>query len=100
MLCDETGELLGPALDGELDAAHVAQLERHLATCPACAAERQRLQALRSAVRSATYHRLAPRGRAAILAALGAPRPGQGRGRRPRCRGEPPWLRLWRWAWG
>jgi anti-sigma factor RsiW len=86
MLCDETGELLGPALDGELDAAHVAQLERHLATCPACAAERQRLQALRSAVRSASYHRLAPGGRAAILAALGSeakPRP-QARAALPR----------------
>ena len=70
MACDEVMDLLGPALDGELDAAHAAELERHLAGCTACAAERQRLEGLRAAVRRASYHRLTPQGRGAIVAAL------------------------------
>ena len=67
MGCEEVRELLGPALDGELDAAHIAQLERHAAACPGCASERRELERLRSAVRGASYHRLEPQGRAAIL---------------------------------
>ena len=63
MGCDEMRELLGPALDGELDAAHTAQLDRHVATCPGCASERRELERLRSAVRGASYHRLTPQGR-------------------------------------
>ncbi|MFO1047582.1 MAG: anti-sigma factor [Geminicoccaceae bacterium] len=70
MGCDEARELLGAALDGELDAAHTAQLDRHLAACPACAAERRALDRLGSAVRGASRHRLEPAGRAAILRAL------------------------------
>ena len=70
MGCEEVRELLGPALDGELDAAHTAQLERHVAACPGCASERRELERLTSAVRGASYHRLEPQGRAAILRAL------------------------------
>ena len=72
MGCEEVRELLGPALDGELDAAHIAQLERHAAACPGCASERRELERLRSAVRGASYHRLEPQGRAAIRRALDA----------------------------
>jgi anti-sigma factor RsiW len=71
MSCEEVRELLGPALDGELDAAHMAQLERHLA-CPSCAAEHRALARLSGALRGASYHRLAPQGKTAILRALHA----------------------------
>ena len=72
MTCDECLALLGPALDGELDAAHIAELDRHLAGCAACAAAQARLAALRGAVRGASYHRLPTSGRAAIMAQLDA----------------------------
>ena len=75
MGCDEVRELLGAALDGELDAAHTALVERHLATCQACAAERRELARLGTAVRGASRHRLAPAGRAAILQTLRAEAP-------------------------
>jgi anti-sigma factor RsiW len=71
MGCEEVRELLGPALDGELDAAHMVQLERHVAACPGCTAERRGLERLSSAVRSASYHRLEPHARSAISRALG-----------------------------
>ena len=70
MTCDEIEALLGPAQDGELDAAHVVELDRHVAGCPACAAARDRLAVLRRLVRGASYHRLPAQGRAAIMAQL------------------------------
>lgn len=72
MTCDECLALLGPALDGELDAAHIAELDRHVDGCAACAAAQARLEALRRAVRGASYHRLPASGRAAIMARLDA----------------------------
>jgi anti-sigma factor RsiW len=68
--CDEMEALLGPALDGELGAAHLAELDRHVAGCPACTAARERLDALRRSIRGASYHRLPAQGRAAIMAQL------------------------------
>lgn len=73
MRCEEIRDLIEAALDGELDAAHAAQLERHLAACPDCAAARRRLEALRAAVRNgASYHRLPPGAADRLLAGLRA----------------------------
>lgn len=84
MTCDDLALLLHASLDGELDAASAAHLERHLAGCPSCAAEARRLQALRHAIRDhATRHRLPDRDRDAIRRQLGhasSVRPSRARG--------------------
>jgi hypothetical protein len=71
-------------LDDELDAASAAQVERHLAGCPVCAAEARRLQALRVAIRGrATYHRLPEQDRSALRCRLrqgASARPSRARG--------------------
>jgi anti-sigma factor RsiW len=48
---DHLGELLSALVDSELTPEEERQAERHLATCPACRAERDRLAQLRDAVR-------------------------------------------------
>ena len=85
MSCEELTPLLHARLDGELDAASAAQVERHLATCPVCATETRRLRALRVAIRDrATYHRLPEHDRSALRRRLrqgaSAPRPSRARG--------------------
>ena len=58
MDCKESRELLALSVDGELDARSEAALVGHLATCTACAAQRQRLADLAQGVRgAASYHR-------------------------------------------
>jgi anti-sigma factor RsiW len=54
MKCDRARGLLSAALDGELEPAESEALDRHLAACPACAAERGRLAAVRTAFRTLT----------------------------------------------
>jgi anti-sigma factor RsiW len=67
MACEDVAPLLDASLDGELDAVHALELERHLAACPACASELARLRALRAAIRGrATRHRLPPAAHAAV----------------------------------
>jgi anti-sigma factor (TIGR02949 family) len=39
MTCDEAKIMLHALLDGELDAGHAREVEAHIASCPACAAE-------------------------------------------------------------
>jgi anti-sigma factor RsiW len=39
MTCDEAEILLHALIDGELDAGHAREVENHIATCPACAAQ-------------------------------------------------------------
>ena len=39
MTCDEAKILLHALLDNELDAGHAREVEAHIASCPACAAE-------------------------------------------------------------
>ncbi|MEZ2141148.1 anti-sigma factor [Bradyrhizobium sp. DN5] len=39
MICDEARILLHALLDNELDAGHAREVEAHIASCPACAAE-------------------------------------------------------------
>ena len=59
MNCDRALRVLDAGLDGELDAATDAELEEHLAACPACAQPRNERQALRerSAPRRASARR-------------------------------------------
>ena len=45
--CAEWEALLNGYLDGELDVAHVMDVERHLAGCPACAGDLARMRQLR-----------------------------------------------------
>jgi anti-sigma factor RsiW len=51
MNCAEIRLLLHAHADGELDAANSLELERHLKTCAACAAEKTSLQSLHAALR-------------------------------------------------
>src|SRR5450432_2014463 len=65
--------------DGELDAESCIGMEQHLASCPACELLRQEIGAIGMVVRHrATYHRMPPSRRAAILREL------DGNARRPR----------------
>src|SRR3954464_4758981 len=58
MVCDDVQGLLDPYADGELDAAHALEVERHLPACPRCAADLAQLQGLRKALRrDLAYHR-------------------------------------------
>jgi anti-sigma factor RsiW len=69
--CDEMALLIHASLDGELDAAHAAQVEQHLAGCAGCSQELARLQSLRTTLRAhATRHRLPEGARNALLARL------------------------------
>jgi anti-sigma factor RsiW len=47
MNCEQIRQNLLAYLDGEMSDAERAQIEAHLATCPGCAAELERMQALR-----------------------------------------------------
>jgi anti-sigma factor RsiW len=50
--CEETHELIHAYLDGELDLVHSLEIDRHLESCPSCASLAQRMEAVRTAVRS------------------------------------------------
>ena len=58
--CPDREPLLHGLLDGELDAANALECEAHVRTCPGCAAELSRLQALRSALSAPGVRRPAP----------------------------------------
>jgi anti-sigma factor RsiW len=58
--CEQTRELLHAYLDGELDLAHVLEIERHTDDCPTCARARDELLALRAVVRCAAPRFLPP----------------------------------------
>lgn len=60
MNCEMTSELLHGYLDGELDAARAAEFERHLEKCPACVAELETQESLRSSLRRAQLYEKAP----------------------------------------
>src|SRR5689334_17675096 len=69
--CEPMRLLIHAGLDGELDAAHAAELERHLADCAGCSQEQARLQSLRATLRKhATRHRLPDSARSDLLARL------------------------------
>ena len=50
MNCSESQQLLHPYADGELDLLHSVQMEEHLATCPQCSSQLQRLESLRESL--------------------------------------------------
>lgn len=60
MNCAEIRLLLHAHADGELDAANSLELEHHLKTCAACAAENKSLQSLRAALRGGDLNFRAP----------------------------------------
>ncbi len=60
MNCNETYPLLHAYADGELDLVRSLDVERHLKTCPACAAARDSIQSLRSALRQSDLAYSAP----------------------------------------
>ncbi|MGC9942088.1 MAG: anti-sigma factor [Verrucomicrobiota bacterium] len=60
MICAEIRLLLHAHVDGELDAANSIELERHLKTCPACAAESESLRLLKTALQQASLAYRAP----------------------------------------
>lgn len=62
MGCEAMAPLHQAALDGEADALAMLRYERHVAGCPACAAEKRRLEALRQAVREQVTYHAAPAG--------------------------------------
>jgi anti-sigma factor RsiW len=86
--CPDKALLLGALIDGELDAANVQALERHLATCHACTDELARIQTLRERLRAPGVAPQAPRGlRQRIEADLAR----EARRRRPGLRAVAPW---------
>jgi anti-sigma factor (TIGR02949 family) len=69
--CLEWETRLHSFLDGELDAAHVVEVEQHLATCPHCTAEMDRLLGTRRLVRQSGVKWQAPEAiRAQVLSAI------------------------------
>ena len=75
MNCDHALRMLDAGLDGELDRATNAELEEHIAACPACAQQRIGRLALREALRAAPRFRAPARLHHAIAAALARPEP-------------------------
>jgi mycothiol system anti-sigma-R factor len=59
MSCEHTATLHG-YLDGELDAARSTEFERHLESCPACVAELETQETLRSSFQHAQLRERAP----------------------------------------
>ena len=60
MTCDEAEILLHALIDGELDAGHAREVEDHIASCAACAAQLAAYREMRKAVASAGLHYTAP----------------------------------------
>jgi anti-sigma factor RsiW len=69
--CQDTRKLIHAYADGELDAAHSVDVERHLRECPACAGTYTSLQALRTALgEGGLYFKPAPGLRERVRASL------------------------------
>jgi anti-sigma factor RsiW len=60
MNCDESEILLHALIDSELDAGHTRDVERHVATCPACANKFAGFRAMREAITGAGLKEQAP----------------------------------------
>jgi len=58
--CEQTRTVVHGYLDGELDAVRAAEFERHLEDCPACVAELEAQEALRSSLKKADLYEKAP----------------------------------------
>ncbi|MDH2346730.1 anti-sigma factor [Bradyrhizobium sp. SSUT77] len=74
MNCDEANMLLHALLDNELDASHAREVEAHIASCPACAAEHASQQEMKRVLADANLRYTAPASlRARIEASLPGP---------------------------
>lgn len=60
MTCDEVKPLLNARMDGEIDSAQSAALDSHLADCPSCARDLERLYDIRIAIRGGMPYHTAP----------------------------------------
>src|ERR1700761_4577217 len=70
MDCNEARPLLDADADHELSPPLSLDVQRHIASCDACRRESEMVQAMKGAVRSATYHRAPDALRARIMASL------------------------------
>lgn len=71
MTCEEVGRWIGPLLDGELDARNSAEVQAHIAACPACQRRYETQAALSSSLRRLDLAYAAPESlRRRIAAAL------------------------------
>jgi anti-sigma factor RsiW len=74
MTCDEAKILLHALLDNELDAGHAREVEDHIASCPACAAELATQREMQRVLADTKLRYTAPAGlRARIEASLPQP---------------------------
>jgi mycothiol system anti-sigma-R factor len=74
MNCEEVGRWIGPLLDGELDVRNTAEVQDHLAACPACQRRYEAQAALSSSLRRLDLAYAAPESlRQRIAAALDEP---------------------------
>ncbi len=60
MTCDDAEILLHALIDGELDAGHAREVERHAASCPRCAAQLRAYRDLRAQLTAADLRSAAP----------------------------------------
>jgi anti-sigma factor RsiW len=60
MTCDEVEILLHALIDGELDAGHAREVEAHIASCPACAAQLKAYREISKAIAGAELRYTAP----------------------------------------
>jgi len=88
MNCQQAKPLIGAYADGELEAATILELEKHIQDCSACALEWRNLQSVKKALKQDSLYFSAPRElRRRIKAELPSPRralPGRS---------------LWNWNW-
>ncbi|MCK1282621.1 anti-sigma factor [Bradyrhizobium sp. 44] len=76
MTCDEARILLHALLDNELDAGHAREVEAHIVSCPACAAELSAQRDMQRVLADADLRYTAPASlRARIEASLPQPQP-------------------------
>jgi anti-sigma factor RsiW len=68
--CADQELLLGGLVDGELDAANTAMVEAHVLRCEGCREELERLQAVRSMLRSEGVRHKAPQALRSRISAL------------------------------
>lgn len=75
MNCQQAQPLIGPYADGELEAAAILELEKHIHDCPACALEWRNLQSLKNTLKQDALYFSAPTDlRRRIKAELPSPR--------------------------
>ena len=60
MNCQDAKPLIGPYADGELEAATILELEKHIHDCPACALEWRNLQTLKTTLKQDALYFTAP----------------------------------------